>query len=47
MRILFAVFLLALAACDGTESDDGPDADHCDPCAGEPLPECADYCAPQ
>lgn len=43
--LLFLALLAILAACDGTETDD-PDADRCEPCVGEPLPECVDFCAP-
>lgn len=44
LSVLLALCAL-LAACDGTETDDGPDAEHCEPCVGEPLPECRDYCS--
>jgi hypothetical protein len=46
MRLTIIALALVLAACDGAETDDGPGAEHCEPCAGEPLPECVDYCTP-
>jgi hypothetical protein len=42
-------FVFALGACDSDTDedpiDDGPGAEHCEPCAPEPLPECTDYCS--